>query len=70
MWGTSSPEDKLAGDLCNVIGGSSARAGFETARHLLGRISISLPEEEIGDEGLPTDDAPPDPQEVELLFER
>jgi len=49
--------------------GSSARAGLETARHLLGRIEHSLPEEEIGDEGLPTDDAPPDPQEIELLRE-
>ena len=39
--------------------GSSARAGLETARHLLGRIDIALPEEEVGDEGLPTDEAPP-----------
>jgi hypothetical protein len=49
--------------------GSSARAGLETARHLLGRIDIALPEEEVGDEGLPTDDAPADPQEIELLRE-
>jgi hypothetical protein len=49
--------------------GSSARAGLETARHLLGRIDIPLPEEEVGDEGLPTDDAPADPQEIELLRE-
>src|SRR5215831_9257890 len=49
--------------------GSSARAGLETALHLLGRIEHSLPEEEIGDEGLPADDAPPDPQEIELLRE-
>src|SRR5262249_57165086 len=28
-----------------------------------------LPEEEIGDEGLPTDEALPDPQEIELLRE-
>jgi hypothetical protein len=28
--------------------GSSARAGLETARHLLGRIDIPLPEEEVG----------------------
>jgi DNA-binding Lrp family transcriptional regulator len=49
--------------------GSSARAGLETARHFLGRIDIPLPEEEIGDEGLPTDDTPPDPQEVDLLRE-
>jgi hypothetical protein len=27
-----------------------------------------LPEDEVGDEGLPTDDAPPDPQEIELLL--
>ena len=49
--------------------GSSARAGLETARHLLGRIDVALPEEEVGDEGLPTDEAPPDPQEIELLRE-
>jgi hypothetical protein len=49
--------------------GSSARAGLETARHLLGRLDVSLPEEEVGDEGLPTDDSPPDPQEIELLRE-
>ena len=47
--------------------GSSARAGLETARHLLGRIEVALPEEEVGDEGLPTDETPPDPQEIELL---
>lgn len=50
--------------------GSSARAGLETARHLLGRIDASaVPEDEIGDEGVPTDDTPPDPQEIELLRE-
>ena len=50
--------------------GSSARAGLETARHIMARIDAQLvPEEEIGDEGLPTDDAPPDPQENELLRE-
>ncbi len=50
--------------------GSSAKAGLETTRRLLGRVDISLvPEEEIGDEGLPTDDAPPEGQEVELLRE-
>jgi hypothetical protein len=50
--------------------GSSARAGLETARHILRRIDTSLvPEDEVGDEGLPTDDAPPDPQEIELLRE-
>jgi hypothetical protein len=48
--------------------GSSARAGLETARHLLGRMDVSLmPEDEVGDEGLPTDDATPEPQEIELL---
>jgi hypothetical protein len=48
--------------------GSSARAGLETARHILNRLDISLlPEDEVGDEGLPTDDAPPDPQEIQLL---
>jgi hypothetical protein len=48
--------------------GSSARAGLETARHILNRIDTSLlPEDEVGDEGLPTDDAPPDPQEIQLL---
>ena len=49
--------------------GSSARAGLETARHLLHRMDVSLPEEEVGDEGLPTGDAPPDPQEIALLRE-
>lgn len=50
--------------------GSSARAGLETARHILNRIDTSLlPEDEVGDEGLPTDDAPPDPQELQLLRE-
>jgi superfamily II DNA or RNA helicase len=49
--------------------GSSARAGLETARHFLGRIEMSLPEEEAGDEGLPANEAPPDPQESELLRE-
>ena len=34
--------------------GSSARAGLETARHLLGRLDGPLvPEDEIGDEGAP-----------------
>jgi hypothetical protein len=50
--------------------GSSARAGMETARHILDRIDVLvLPEDEVGDEGLPTDDTPPDPQEIELLRE-
>jgi hypothetical protein len=48
--------------------GSSARAGLETTRHILARIDTPLvPEEEVGDEGPPTDDAPPSPQEIELL---
>ncbi len=48
--------------------GSSAMAGLETTRRLLGRIDTALiPEEEIGDEGAPTDTAPPDPQEIQFL---
>ena len=48
--------------------GSSARAGLETARHLLGRLDGPLvPEDEIGDEGVPADDAPPDPEEIQFL---
>lgn len=48
--------------------GSSARAGLETARRLLGRIDATLvPEDEIGDEGVPTDVAPADPKEVGFL---
>lgn len=50
--------------------GSSALAGLETARHLLGRIDEPLlPEEEIGEEGEPGDRAPPDPLEVQYLRE-
>ena len=50
--------------------GSSARAGIETARHLLERIDPTvIPEDEIGDEGVPTDDTPPIPQEIQLLRE-
>src|SRR5262249_20691701 len=51
--------------------GSSAKAGLETARHLLSRIDeAGLPEEEIGDEGAAADDTlPPDPQELQLLRE-
>jgi hypothetical protein len=48
--------------------GSSALAGLETTRRLLRGIE-TLPEEEIGDEGLPAEDALPDPQEIELLRE-
>ena len=48
--------------------GSSARAGLETARIILERIEAPLvPEDEVGDEGLPIDAAPPDPQESALL---
>ena len=39
MWGTSSPEDKLAGDLGNVIGATSIggrRSDFFTARNGIG----------------------------------
>jgi Helicase conserved C-terminal domain len=40
------------------------------AKAKLRRIDISIvPEDEVGDEGLPTDDAPPDPQEIALLRE-
>lgn len=48
--------------------GSSARAGLETTRHLLGRIDSGIiPEDEIGDEGAPTDETPADPQEIQFL---
>lgn len=48
--------------------GSSARAGLDTTRHLLGRIDgVLLPEDEIGDEAEPADVAPPDPQEIQYL---
>src|SRR5262249_24021420 len=47
--------------------GSSARAGLETARHLLGRIdAAAVPEDEIGDENVPTEGVPPDPDEIQL----
>jgi superfamily II DNA or RNA helicase len=50
--------------------GSSARAGLETARHLLTRIDAGvIPEDEIGDEDAPTDDTPPVLQETQLLGE-
>lgn len=50
--------------------GSSALAGLETARHLLGRIdSTAVPEDEIGDEGVPVDDATANPDEIRLLRE-
>jgi len=48
--------------------GSSAKAGLETARHLLGRIDPALvPEDEVGDEKTPTDVALADPQEIQFL---
>jgi hypothetical protein len=50
--------------------GSSARAGLDTARHLLGRLEgAEIPEEEQGDEGDPKDAAPPEAQEIQLLRE-
>ena len=50
--------------------GSSARAGLQTARHLLGRLDdAGVPEEERGDEDDPKDVAPPEAQEVGLLRE-
>lgn len=50
--------------------GSSALAGLETARRLLNRIDPGvIPEDEIGDEGTPTDDTTPDPQEIHFLRE-
>lgn len=48
--------------------GSSARAGLETARHLLGRLDTPLvPEDEMGDEAVPATALPPDPQEIQFL---
>jgi superfamily II DNA or RNA helicase len=48
--------------------GSSARAGLETARHLLGRLEGSIiPEDEIGDERAPDDVVPPEAQEILFL---
>ena len=50
--------------------GSSARAGLETARHLLGRLEGPIiPEEEVGDEGEPDETPPPSPREIEFLRE-
>src|SRR3984957_9030862 len=53
MWGTSLPEDKLAGDLGNVIGATSIgdrRSDFFTARKLapgnLGLLQQYLPQPE------------------------
>lgn len=48
--------------------GSSARAGLETARHLLGRLDSPLvPEDETSDEAIPNTALPPDPQEIQFL---
>jgi hypothetical protein len=48
--------------------GSSAKAGLETARHLLGRLDgPPVPEEEISDEGAPDKDVPPEDQELVFL---
>src|ERR1700730_19320328 len=54
MWGTSLPEDKLAGDLGNVIGATSiggCRSDFFTARKLapsnLGLLQQYLPEGDL-----------------------
>jgi hypothetical protein len=51
MWGTSSPDDKLTGDLCNVIEATSIggrRSDFFTARKLapgnLGLLQQYLPQ--------------------------
>lgn len=50
--------------------GSSARAGLDTARHLLGRLDeVGIPEDEIGDESDPKDLAPPSLREIQLLRE-
>jgi len=50
--------------------GSSARAGLDTARHLLGRLDdAGIPEGERGDENDPKDAAPPEAQEIQLLRE-
>lgn len=48
--------------------GSSAKAGLDTARHLLGRIDPAfISDEEVGDEPVPTDVEPADPQEIQYL---
>jgi hypothetical protein len=48
--------------------GSSARAGLETARHLLGKLDSPLvPEDETSDEAIPNTALPPDPQEIQFL---
>lgn len=48
--------------------GSSAKAGLETARHLLAKADAAVvPEDEVGDEGPPADFAEADAQESQLL---
>jgi hypothetical protein len=48
--------------------GSSARAGLDTARHLLGRLDGPVvSEDEIGEEGVPAENVPPDPKEIQFL---
>src|SRR5205085_3926568 len=48
--------------------GSSARAGLDTARHLLGRLDVEFAEDEVSDEErAPADHTPPDPEEIQLL---
>jgi hypothetical protein len=48
--------------------GSSARAGLETARLLLGKLDLQMiPEEEVGEDGEFSDATPPDAQEIEML---
>lgn len=48
--------------------GSSARAGLETARHLLGRLDgLPVPEDEVSDEGAPSGAIEPEPREIQFL---
>ncbi len=50
--------------------GSSARAGLETARHLIYRLDLPLlPEEELSDEPVPEAATPPDATELQHLRE-
>jgi hypothetical protein len=50
--------------------GSSARAGLDTARHLLDRLEgAGIPEDERSDEDDPKDEAPPNLGEIQLLRE-
>ncbi|MDA8048912.1 MAG: hypothetical protein M0002_02720 [Rhodospirillales bacterium] len=48
--------------------GSSAKAGLDTARHLLNRLGGSpVPEEEIGEEAMPARPDDPSPEETQFL---